>query len=208
MMQRRSLAELRQSAMPDGSNPLTDLLNAVVLGNEQTAIALIEQQELSDRQREQLLAGAAKFNDRKIVDYLIKSGTRLNWPELTQQYMSAPLNNALTYDYLDLATHLIEQGANVDAEYGSNNTPLNCAVESNRIDACKLLIDHGADVHAPTDGVPPIIRAADGGNLDIVKLLIDNEADPNAKAFGHTPLNDAMARGHTEVVQYLRSLQN
>ena len=65
-----------------------------------------------------------------------------------------------------------------------------------------VLLAHHADPNAPeSNGVTPLIQAADAGNSGAVRLLLQHGADPNARARdGRTALARASSRPQNEQV--------
>ncbi len=104
--------------------------------------------------------------------------------------------------YSDVAEHLINQGANVNAAQAeSGATPLFFAAQNNHTDIVKLLINKGVNVDAPRtkDGSTPLSIAVQEGCTDSVKLLLNAGANPNATlSNGVTPLYIAAFRGNSE----------
>jgi ankyrin repeat protein len=145
---------------------------------------------------------------------------------------------------LEITKLLLARGANVNITGGYNATPLDFAllrgcgdayvgIWSKRpqdvkdspctptavIQTVTLLLEHGAKVDMPeTNGVYPLMRAAQTGNLDLVKLLIEHGADINVRDNkGHTVLEYAnegrgtqmgfagykKSAGNVEVIKYI-----
>ena len=121
---------------------------------------------------------------------------------------SVPLYWALANGHEELATLLVQHGADVNAKYGGG--PLLCdAARDGNTDSVKFLLDNGADVgiKAKSDGSTPLHLASYGCHLGIAKMLVDKGADINAKSNGGwTPLHEA-AKGIEEkresTVRYL-----
>ena len=133
---------------------------------------------------------------------------------------------------LDLATKLIERGADVDARMSVPTmgdgyrtrlnrlgaTPLLLAAKGAYPEMMQLLLEHGADLHAKTaEGTTALMLASgvaifnegdDAGTeaetLQAVKLLVERGADVNRiDDNGETAVHGAAYRGHNSVVQYL-----
>ncbi|KAI9673166.1 MAG: hypothetical protein M1817_003028 [Caeruleum heppii] len=116
--------------------------------------------------------------------------------------------NALTiaaaYDYVDVAQHLLKQGANPNITIPRGFGILHYAVKSAMAD---LLLDAGAAIECRSDdGMTPLHVTAMAGNGEVVGVLLSRKANVDARDMnGATPLSLAMARGHIEVVTQLLS---
>jgi ankyrin repeat protein len=153
----------------------------------------------------------------------------------------------ITDKNLEITKLLLARGANVNITGTYNATPLDVALvrgcgdayagiwskrpqdvkdspctPTSVIQTVTLLLEHGARVDMPeTNGVYPLMRAAETGNLDLVKLLIAHGADINVRDIkGHTVLEYARegrgtqmgfagykkSAGNEEVIRYFESL--
>ncbi|GJC85751.1 putative ankyrin repeat protein L25 [Colletotrichum liriopes] len=107
---------------------------------------------------------------------------------------------------LKLSRHLLDNGADVDAEgglYGGN--ALQAASWNGHQEIVRLLLDKGADVNAEGGYYGSALQAASqGGHQEIVQLLLDREADVNAEGgyYGNA-LQAASHEGHQEIVRLL-----
>ncbi len=147
---------------------------------------------------------------------------------------------------LEITKLLLARGANVNITGTYNATPLDVALvrgcgdayagiwskkpadtknspctPTSVIQTVTLLLEHGAKVDMPeTNGVYPLMRAAETGNLDLVKLLISHGADINVKDIkGRSALEYAnegrgtqmgfagykKSAGNVEVIKYFES---
>ena len=123
------------------------------------------------------------------------------------------LHDAAWNNSLDVATLLIEQGADIEAKDKNDRTPLHVAAESNSLDVATLLIDLGADIEANNEhGETPLHLAAWGDALEVATLLIDLGADIEAKKQDEdnqpddTPLHRAVLGEALEVARLLINL--
>ena len=110
------------------------------------------------------------------------------------------LHHAAWNNHQDAAIKLLELGANVNANAGSNYvTPLDWAVRAGNVDMGKFLIQNGANI---TLGA--LYDAIQKANLAFVNLLVSSGANINTK-YGDwkTPLHQAVIVGNKAIVQTL-----
>ncbi|HVI39580.1 MAG TPA: ankyrin repeat domain-containing protein [Anaerovoracaceae bacterium] len=84
---------------------------------------------------------AASFNQAEVVKYLLEEGVMVDTVEVGE----TTLHLSTYAGSVEVATLLIEQGANLEAKDMDGNTPLCKAVEAGCIGTTKLLIDSGAN---------------------------------------------------------------
>lgn len=104
-----------------------------------------------------------------------------------------------------IAERLINEGADVNAQYSFGMMPLHTAVIAGRRDVAEVLIARGADINAKSHrGQMPLIWAVTKYHKDIAEWLITLGADVNAKDNeGRTPLDCAQDSDHAEIVELL-----
>lgn len=161
---------------------------------------------------------AIKNGDRNTVEEMVKKE-----PEtvnvLDPVTHNTPLHTATFNREEELASFLVENGADVNAVNRYGGTPLQFAAANGGLKIAKMLIEKGADVNASSNnGNTPLHFAA--GNrkesirslidnhdniLDIARLLLENEADASTKnADGLTPLEMAKEKGRKEIEKLLK----
>mmetsp|Transcript_17121 Transcript_17121/g.23736 ORF Transcript_17121/g.23736 Transcript_17121/m.23736 type:complete len:379 (+) Transcript_17121:518-1654(+) len=120
-----------------------------------------------------------------------------------------PLLFATKKKNVEIARHLIENGANVDASKDNLATPLICAAFDDDTPMIELLLDHGAKINFASDQSPcckpPLLMACEEGNLDSVEILLKRGAFPDVEHRRQTPLFFAVARGHHRMISLLLS---
>ena len=126
-----------------------------------------------------------------------------------------PLVAALAGGHLQIARHLLHNGAHVDVLDNYKCTPLNDAVLYGDFEMVKVLLEYKADVNARNRrNATPIHRVPEGFwffdiphhgpqmLVDIARLLLERGADLNAQdEYGKTPLHAAARRKTVEVLR-------
>jgi ankyrin repeat protein len=104
-----------------------------------------------------------------------------------------------------VATKLLYNGANVDAEGGRFGSPLQAASAGGHKEIVWLLLNNGAKVDADSEFIgTPLQIASARGDKETVQLLLDKGANVNAEGGEYgSPLQAASAGGHKETVQLL-----
>jgi uncharacterized protein len=133
------------------------------------------------------------------------------WPKAVDLFARdgfTPLQLACYFGHPNVATWLIEQGADVNAV--SRNAmaiqPIHAAAANGDLAILAALLDHGADVNArQPSGYTALHTAAGDGSVPMAELLLARGADPAAATDdGRMPLAIAQAAGHTAVAELLR----
>ncbi|HZQ51466.1 MAG TPA: ankyrin repeat domain-containing protein [Bryobacteraceae bacterium] len=121
-----------------------------------------------------------------------------------------PLHLAAFFGHSELATALLDRGAQVDARStnGMKNTPLHAAAAGGHADLVDLLAKRGADPNAHQEGGWTALHsAAQAGNREMVSVLVANGAHVNVRAKNSQgPLDMALMKGHAEVAALLEDL--
>ena len=75
---------------------------------------------------------------------------------------------------MDVATLLLEKGAEPNAENAEGWTPLHRAARSESLDVVRKLLEHGAKVeaHSSEDAYTPLIVAAQVGRVETMELPV------------------------------------
>lgn len=117
---------------------------------------------------------AARDNITEAVKKALEDGADVN---AKNKNSYSPLHFAARWGNTDIATMLIEKGADVNVRVGVNGiTPLHRAAIYENKETAKLLMEKGADVNARDEnGITPLHRAVlpDYINIELVNLLID-----------------------------------
>jgi ankyrin repeat protein len=138
------------------------------------------------------LSLAIYANHTEAVKFLVKSGAKINKPafkKLTALHMAfdKEINP-------QIAIHLIQAGANVNAVDEDGNTPLHYAVGIKNIDIVKAMIKAGAELELENgEQNTALMIAAASDDLPMIQLLIASGAVVKAPASkkGHDVLHTA-----------------
>jgi len=167
------------------------------------------------------LMTAAANGQTETVKLLIEAGVDVNAKDpdggtaliyLIEGYVSLmqrlPESDRVTVSTIpiEIASLLINAGADVNTETKDGTTVLMEASISGRADLVRLLVERGANVNAkfPRNGMTVLMFAGDTAHTKIVEVLIEKGADINARDnHGVTALISAAAGGHSDVVRLL-----
>ncbi|MBK5290607.1 MAG: ankyrin repeat domain-containing protein [Acidobacteriia bacterium] len=120
-----------------------------------------------------------------------------------------PLSLSAFFGHLEVATHLVNQGANLNL--AANNkmmvAPIHAAVASRNAAIVELLVSAGVDVNQQQrHGFTPLHAAAQNGDEEIVRLLLAHGARRDIRAASQqTAMDLAMLKGHAGVVALLET---
>lgn len=121
-----------------------------------------------------------------------------------------PLHLAAFFGQPELATVLIDRGAEVDARSTNamKNTPLHAAAAGGQTAAVRLLLQRGANPNARQEGGWTALHgAAQSGNREMVEVLLAHNADPTLRADNNqSALDFALLKGHAEIAALLEAL--
>ncbi len=119
---------------------------------------------------------AARAGNFGAVRFLSEAGYDAGDP------VAAPLLVAINGAHADVATYLIENGADLDARTGSGNSALLIATTRGLTGVAAQLIEKGVNLdHRNADGYSALMLAAKYGREDLARLLIENGADTSLR---------------------------
>ena len=119
-----------------------------------------------------------------------------------------PLRIAAEKGDLDVATFLIEKGADVNITDANGNTPLIFIInKTGNLEITERLLEKGAAVNTQNrSGETALMYAAWRGHINIVRFLLENRADATLRnRQGDTALTLAESKGHLEIVGMLKA---
>jgi ankyrin repeat protein len=117
-----------------------------------------------------------------------------------------PLHHAAERGHIEVASILLDAGADIDAREEDDETPLHYAAWRSQLAVGRLLVARGTDVEARNHWgrTPLLIVGRETGNADMARLLIDAGAKVNARDRGNSSALDLAAwRGFAELVDLL-----
>jgi hypothetical protein len=131
-----------------------------------------------------------------------------DWPEDIHEFGRDGFNAlqlACYFGHAELATWLVEQGADVNAAARNEQEirPIHAAAAQGNVAIAKLLLAHGAEVNARQQGdFTALHAAAQNGDMALAKLLLAHGADPNlVTADGRKAADFAQAEGHKDFLE-------
>lgn len=115
---------------------------------------------------------AACFDGRlSIVKYLLENGADISIPN---KYGNTCLMISSFKGHAKVVRLLLEWGANPDIKAHCNATSIHFAVDCGHIDVVKELVHFNASMITNSDGMTPIMIAAESGREDVVSFLLEN----------------------------------
>lgn len=151
------------------------------------------------------LHDAVRAGDATHVQALLLAGANVN--ELDS--FGSPLHLAAARGSVEIATVLIDAGANLEAKastFSEKAHPLHTAAVENQVAVAALLIERGAKVDSRNaEGMTPLLVAASNGNVEVAALLLKAGADPLAEDVTHqqTPIHFAAVTGKLEFLKLI-----
>ena len=152
----------------------------------------------------QTIFDAAREGDVDKVQQLLDADPEL--VRATDDDGRTPLHHAASRGHVEVATVLLDCGAEIDAREEDNETPLHSAAWRSQLATGRLLIESGADIETRNHWgrTPLLVVARETGNADMARLLIDAGAEINVRdRGGQSPLDLAAWRGFAELVDLL-----
>ena len=146
---------------------------------------------------------AAKSGDLAKVQLLVVDGSDVNGKGVNEE---TPLIVASLEGQGEIASYLLQRGADIDARNAGGLLALHAAAYAGHSDIVALLIVKGANVNDAANrfGVTPLHVAAEENHLAVVELLLKHGADPTAvERNGYTALTRAGWREHWDVAAVL-----
>ena len=164
-----------------------------------------EQKIFEEKQRKiscssQLILVAGN-NDKNAVMTLLEQGADINYQDSDGK---TPLSNAIINGNADIASLLLEKGADIDVLYEEKPLVF-CAIENDNKELVELLIEKGANIECEHEKeYTPLFYATCNNKIDIVSLLLEKGANIEYKGkYESTPLFVATCNGNLALVSLL-----
>jgi ankyrin repeat protein len=114
---------------------------------------------------------ACYFGHYEISRYLVSKGADVNMPS-NNGFRVYPLHSAVAGDYIDIASMLLENNAQINVKQQAGATPLHLAAQNGNINLLILLLEHGADINIRMEGGKlPADLAKEKGFTEIAEVL-------------------------------------
>jgi ankyrin repeat protein len=203
------LAESGASVNVFDAKKMTPLLHAIKESHYELVVEIILPNIESDNLNAQGPKGQSALIMAVVAEASEVVTALLEVDELDLDVIDKAGNSALHYalqqQNAELATAIIEKGADLNAENSEDIAPLFIALEGDMNDVFQLLVTNGADTDAKnSEGETALTYAVEKENLETVTFLKENGA--NLEAVGAkkiTPLFLALKNGFAEIVTYL-----
>jgi len=168
--------------------------------NEKEAAASV----LAYSRRDTLLSSAAFTNDLPLIDLLIAHGASLDdTDKMGRSVLIAALQQGAKAATI---THLLEKGANINAQNSEGQTPLMLALNYQPVSVLGVLLDHGAQLEMKDNrGRTALMWAAYFALDEQTHFLVEHGANVDATdKSGETALTIAGDSGAMSLVDYLK----
>ncbi len=101
---------------------------------------------------------------------------------------------------MDIATTLLEYGAETNSESKAGFTPLHLSSQEGHTDMSTLLIDHKADSnHGAKNGLTPLHLCSQEDRVNVASILVNHSATIDTKTKVRLDLPDLLATRFTNV---------
>jgi uncharacterized protein len=120
---------------------------------------------------------AAYTGDINEIEKLIKSGKDVNERiQGEREIVFTALDVAIMVQNYQVVEILLKEGAKVDIQDSTVDSPLHLASALNEADIVDILLKYGADINSKNSGWTPLKFAAGHGSLEVLQTLINNGA--------------------------------
>jgi ankyrin repeat protein len=152
-------------------------------------------------------AVAIESGDLDAVKALVNGGAKADtWIDYGEHKIT-PLMKACWDGEQEIASFLIDNGADVNATDNDGETPIYSAIKRDRPELTQLLIEKGAKVNIKDSRqFSPLTIAAAAGSDKIIELLVNAGADLKTETYGLTSLMFAISAKKLDTVRLLVKL--
>jgi len=166
------------------------IFKAVIVGDSQTALELLNDKTPGSEYKEQTLFGAAAFCNGDVIEKLISKG--LGEINAVDKGNRSLVQVAAEYGNLGNVKYLYSKNAPVQSQDYSEYTALDDAINNNHADVASYLFQQGLKLNLSDDkDFPwvyfsnPLDNAISAGNMQMVNLLISNGYPLNDTTISH-----------------------
>lgn len=150
---------------------------------------------------------AIERGDLEMVDLLIANSANVNGARRSSPNKGkwTPLHFAVFAGNVNIATKLINGGAQVNNQADEGETPLHIAACIGNVNMTDLLLKNNANINLKMERKGTALHiAAENNHLSITELLMNKGDDINkVTKFEGTPLNFAAKAGNVEMAEFL-----
>ena len=196
----------------------TPLMRTCYDGHVNVATYLVEHGaniHLQDKNGYTCLHYAAETGQVEVVSKLLAVGAKENqdYVNARNNFGSTPLMRTCYNGHVNVATYLVEHGANIHLQDEDGNTCLHFAAKTGHVEVVSKLLAVGAKenqdyVNARNNfRSTPLMRTCSNGHMNVATYLVEHGANIHLQnKDGDTCLHCAAERGHVEVVSKLLGL--
>ncbi len=150
----------------------------------------------------QFLHRAVHYQDKNLIDLLIKKGINLN---LLNKKGNSALHDIVKSDDLDMADYLLLKNANPNVLDASDYTSLYYALKNNKGHMAEKLLSSGALLDQSFKGHSTLLHhSANHGHLTAIRILLNNKVDANfCDSAGNISAYYALANSNFEAFKLL-----
>ena len=117
---------------------------------------------------------ASFFGKADAAQILVEQGAEINAPSQNPQRVM-PLHSAVAGQNIEIATLLLDHGAEVNARQSGDFTPLQGAAQNGQVEMVQLLLDHGAELNLRSSEGHTALHFAREGNFSAVITLLESK---------------------------------
>ena len=199
----------------DGTTPL---MATCYNGHMNVATYLVEHGaniHLQNKKGNTCLHYAAEGGHVEVVSKLLADAAKENpdYVNTRDNSGSTPLMRTCYHGHVNVATYLVERGANIHLQEKNGNTCLHFAAQGGHVEVVSKLLALGAKenqdyVNARNNsGTTPLMETCYNGHVNVVTYLVEHGANIHLQdKNGDTCLHCAAKKGHVEVVSNLLAL--
>jgi len=146
-------------------------------------------------------------NHVNCINLLLDSGAQINAEKKGKTILMIAAGKGFIELVSEILAHVHEAWVNHEDQDSKHALHFAIDNKAENLDVVNLLLEYGADINKETtsDGLTPLIFAANRGHVNITKLLIDYGAKVDAAEYNNsnTALHIACLNGESRIVEML-----